>query len=79
MINNLIRCSACDNSLGGNGKVMYGLRIPDGMITFSFGELGFILTKKIFIGVILLILSILMVYYRIKTIGFGHSHNHEIS
>jgi hypothetical protein len=59
---------------------MYGIRIPDGVVTLKIGEMGFILTKKIFIGIILFIVTALMLYYRLSNLSkFGHSHHNEVS
>jgi len=51
------------------------------MITCKVGEMGCILTRKILIGVILLIATIVLLIYRIQTLPEttfqGYHHHHE--
>ncbi|CAK75661.1 unnamed protein product (macronuclear) [Paramecium tetraurelia] len=62
------KCSACHQVIGGDGKVFHVLGVKDSMMSFKIGELGIILTKRIVIGISLLILTLGVLWYRIMEI-----------
>ncbi|CAD8056816.1 unnamed protein product [Paramecium primaurelia] len=59
------KCSACNEEIGGDGKVFHVLGVKDSMMSFKIGEFGVILTKRIVIGTLLLILTLGVLWYRI--------------
>ncbi|CAK75765.1 unnamed protein product (macronuclear) [Paramecium tetraurelia] len=64
-LNSQPRCSACNEEIGGDGKVFHVLGVKDSMMSFKIGEFGVILTKRIVIGTLLLILTLGVLWYRI--------------
>ncbi|CAD8062801.1 unnamed protein product [Paramecium sonneborni] len=62
------KCSACNEDIGGDGKVFHVLGVKDSMMSFKIGEFGVILTKRIVIGILLLILTLGVLWYRIMDI-----------
>ena len=58
---------------------MYGLKLPDGVVTLKFGEMGCILTRRIFLGILLTVLAFGITTYKIRNFSGSHSHYHEES
>ena len=86
------RCSSCENQIGSNGKLFHGFNIVDDVVSIKFGEIGFILTKKILFSVLLTIhlilkllfyhllnvVTIIVTYWRIKNMPVNvYGHSHS--
>ncbi|EGR28677.1 hypothetical protein IMG5_170610 [Ichthyophthirius multifiliis] len=76
-------CLCCDNKVGSNGNLIYALNIKDGIVSFKIGEIGFILTRKIILNIIILIITFLVIMYKIKNTTYhshkyGHSHANDL-
>ena len=82
------RCSVCNEEIGGDGKVFHAVGIKDtiGTITcslkvsFKLGEVGFIVTKRVVIGISVFVLTMAVLAYRINHIPLEkwsgyHQHN----
>ena len=75
-------CLCCENKVGTDGKLIYALKIKDQIISFKIGEIGFILTRKIILNIIVIILICVVLAYKIKNAHYhnhkyGHSHEHD--
>lgn len=68
------RCVVCQKKLGTDGKLFFYLPYKDSVfiinkfikiISFKFGEFGFVMTKNIVIGIFLTIFCIFLIYFQI--------------
>ncbi|EAR92946.1 LITAF-like zinc ribbon domain protein (macronuclear) [Tetrahymena thermophila SB210] len=70
-------CSCCENQLGNDGKIIYALKFKDEIVTLKAGEMGFIMTRKLIITIILIALNVIVLIYKINhTIQGGHHHKY---
>lgn len=60
-----IRCSVCTEEVGTDGKIFHTVPLKDKIMSFKIGEFGCILTRRILMGVFLLILTFGVLAYKI--------------
>lgn len=65
--------------MGSNGKIFQLIDVKDSVVELKFGEIGFILTRKIVLSIFLALLILLTAVYKIKTFDprSMRLHNHE--
>lgn len=64
------KCSVCWNRLGSDGKIFHSMKWQDTIISLKFGEVGFILTKKIVLAIVLGVLLFLIIVYKINNLSY---------
>lgn len=75
------RCAVCNEEVGSDGRIFYTVGVQDKIVSFKVGEMGCILTRKVLLGVALLLCTMALLAYRVhnlpEQVFQGYHHHNE--